>query len=166
MRARVARDRAGGCRGVEAFLLQRARSGVSSLMERRLVVEIEVPRWGFIKRSPSGQIDYVSPLPSPFNYGCVPGVMGRDGDPLDAVVLGPRLPRGHRLTVAVQGVIHLRDAGRIDDKLVCKVGVMTVMERRLVEGFFRTYPLTKGLLNRLRGAGGDTVFQGWAERER
>ena len=135
-------------------------------MTRRILVEIEVPRWGFVKRSPDGRVDYVSPLPSPFNYGCVPGVMGRDGDPLDALVVGPRLPRGHRLTVPVRGVIHLRDAGRIDDKLICKVGELTPSERRSVETFFRIYPWTKGLLNRLRGAGGPTCFEGWADRER
>ncbi|MFT4623944.1 MAG: inorganic pyrophosphatase [Myxococcota bacterium] len=135
-------------------------------MLRRVLIEIEVPRWGFIKRTPRGGVDYISPLPSPFNYGCVPGVMGRDGDPLDALVLGPRLPRGHRLTAHVHGVVWLRDAGRIDDKLVCKVGMPTAAERRAVDVFFRLYPWTKGPLNRLRGQRGATVYEGWGERER
>ena len=134
-------------------------------MARRVLVEIEVPRWGVVKRSPHG-IDYVSPLPSPFNYGHVPGVMGRDGDPLDAVVLGPRLPRGHRLTAQVHGIILLRDKGRIDDKLVCKVGPLTRGERRRVERFFRLYTWTKGPMNWLLRRGGGTMFEGWGERER
>ena len=34
-------------------------------------VVIEIPRWSFLKRGSSGRIDFVSPLPCPFNYGAV-----------------------------------------------------------------------------------------------
>jgi len=57
-------------------------------------VVIEVPRGSFLKRGSSGRVDFVSPLPSPYNYGCVPTHIGLEGDLLDAVVLGPRLPFG------------------------------------------------------------------------
>lgn len=59
-------------------------------------VVIEVPRGSFLKRGSTGRIDFVSPLPCPFNYGYVPDYIGGEGDYLDAVVLGPRLPLGSR----------------------------------------------------------------------
>ena len=54
-------------------------------------VVIEVPRSSFLKPGSSGSIDFVSPLPCPFNYGAVPTLLGLEGDLLDALVLGPRL---------------------------------------------------------------------------
>ena len=57
-------------------------------------VIIEVPRGSFIKRGSDFEIDFVSPLPLPYNYGAVPTMIGLEGDLLDAVVLGPRLALG------------------------------------------------------------------------
>ena len=57
-------------------------------------VIIEIPRGGFLKRGSTGELDFISPFPCPFNYGSIPAFIGLDGDLLDAVVLGPRLPRG------------------------------------------------------------------------
>ena len=76
---------------------------VPSMMACRMVDEfrtpevevvIEVPRGSFLKRGSTGHLDFISPLPCPFNYGSVPSLLGLEGDLLDAVVLGPRLPRG------------------------------------------------------------------------
>jgi inorganic pyrophosphatase len=35
-------------------------------------VVIEVPRGSFLKRGSTGHVDFISPLPCPFNYGSVP----------------------------------------------------------------------------------------------
>jgi inorganic pyrophosphatase len=59
-----------------------------------LEVVIEVPRGSFVKRGSSGSIDFLSPLPCPFNYGAVPTLLGLEGDLLDAVVLGKRIASG------------------------------------------------------------------------
>ena len=50
-------------------------------------VLIEIPRGSFVKRGSTGHVDFVSPLPCPFNYGSVPQLVGLEGDLLDAVVL-------------------------------------------------------------------------------
>ena len=42
-------------------------------------VVIEVPRGSFLKRGSTGRVDFISPLPCPFNYGSVPGYIGLDG---------------------------------------------------------------------------------------
>jgi inorganic pyrophosphatase len=61
---------------------------------QELEIVIEIPRGSFFKRGSKGRIDFISPLPCPFNYGSVPDYLGLEGDLLDAVVLGPRLPHG------------------------------------------------------------------------
>jgi len=113
-----------------------------------------------VKRTHEGRLDYVSPVPSPFNYGCVPGQLGADGDPIDAVLLGPWMPRGHREEVPVRAVVRLMDAGLPDDKLICSRRPLTRRDRWLVTAFFRLYGPTKGLLNRLRGHPGATGMTG------
>ena len=82
-------------------------------------VVIEVPRGSFLKRDLDGRVHFVSPLPCPFNYGAVPALLGLEGDLLDAVVLGPRLPFGTRLRVPAWGAVTLTDRGLADDKLIC-----------------------------------------------
>lgn len=130
-------------------------------------VLIEVPRGSFLKRElhDGARIEYVSPVPSPFNYGHVPGLAGRDGDPLDAVVLGPRLALGQQVTVPVQALVRFYDAGLPDDKLVCAAEPLTRRQRLLVAGFFRTYVHARRLLNRGQGRSGETLFTGLVLRE-
>ena len=122
-------------------------------------VEVEVPRGGFLKWD-GPRVEYVSPVPCPFNYGSVPGTLGPDGDPLDVVLLGPRRPRGHRERARVVGVVRFLDAGVPDDKLVCGAGSL-----RGVASFFRVYAWARAGLNRLRGLPGRTAFLGVEGRE-
>jgi inorganic pyrophosphatase len=108
------------------FPLQSTREkGLSSLVE----VVVEVPKWSFVKRSQNGIIDFVSPIPCLFNYGSVPIIPAPDGDPLDAIILGKRLPLGHQGIVRVKGIIKFTDAGLVDNKLICtqrKPGMLCV----------------------------------------
>jgi len=76
-----------------------------------LDVVIEVPRGSFVKRGSSGSIDFISPLPCPFNYGSVPTLLGLEGDLLDAVVLGKRIAYGTGLRVIAYGAVTLTDRG-------------------------------------------------------
>ena len=69
-------------------------------MVPELDVVIEVPRGSFLKRGSTGRVDFVSPLPCPYNYGSVPQYIGLEGDLLDALVLGPPLPLGTRTATA------------------------------------------------------------------
>lgn len=124
-------------------------------------VVIEIPRWSFLKRGSTGQIDFVSPFPCPFNYGSVPHLLGLEGDLLDAVVLGPRLPAGTRLRVPAWGAVTLMDRGMVDDKLICSHLPVTGAERDRVLRFFRVYARCKALLNLWRGRPGRNACEGW-----
>lgn len=124
-------------------------------------VVIEVPRGSFLKRGPSGRIDFVSPFPCPFNYGSVPDYLGLEGDLLDALVLGPRLPRGTRMRVKAWAAVTLTDRGMADDKLVCSPHPPTAAQRRFVLRFFNFYAACKGVLNVLRRRPGRNACDGW-----
>lgn len=128
-------------------------------------MQIEVPRGSIIKRGATGTIDFVSPLPCPFNYGSVPDLLGLEGDLLDAVVLGPRLKRGTVVSVAVHGAIGLTDHGMYDDKLICGHLPVSARQRRALLAFFRFYAWAKGLLNFVRGRRGRNACEGWGDAE-
>jgi len=124
-------------------------------------VVIEVPRGSFLKRGSSGRIDFVSPLPCPYNYGAVPTHIGLEGDLLDALVLGPRLRYGTELRINAWGAVTLADRGLEDDKLVCSVTPLDFSEREDILRFFRFYARAKGLLNAVRGRSGRNACEGW-----
>jgi inorganic pyrophosphatase len=128
-----------------------------------LDVVVEVPRGGFLKRGSLGQLDFVSPLPCPFNYGSVPAYIGLEGDLLDAVVLGPRLAYGTRVRVRAWGAVVLTDRGMSDDKLICGHAAPGSRERASVLRFFRFYARCKGLLNVWRGRRGVNRCDGWID---
>jgi inorganic pyrophosphatase len=130
-----------------------------------LDVTIEVPRGSFLKRGATGHIDFVSPLPCPYNYGAVPNYLGLEGDLLDALVLGPRLPFGSQIRVRAWGAITLTDRGMEDDKLICSAHPLTAAERARVLRFFRFYAKCKGLLNFVRGRPGRNACEGWRTAE-
>lgn len=124
---------------------------------------IEIPRGSFLKRGSTGHVDFISPLPCPFNYGAVPSLVGLEGDLLDVVVLGRRLPLGTRLRVPVWGAVVQRDRGMVDHKLICSADPLDEAARQGVLRFFRFYARSKGLLNLLRGRPGRNACEGWIE---
>lgn len=126
-------------------------------------VLIEVPRGSFLKRGSTGKVDFISPLPCPFNYGSVPDYLGLEGDLLDALVLGPRLPFGTLIRVKAWGAVTLTDRGMTDDKLVCSNHSPDLLQRQKILQFFHFYAKCKGLLNTCRCRPGRNACEGWCE---
>lgn len=124
-------------------------------------VVIEIPRGSFLKRGTSGHIDFVSPLPCPYNYGSIHEYIGGEGDFLDAVVLGPRLPIGSRVRVNAYGAVGLSERFMYDDKLICGLRPVSSREQRNVVRFFRVYAFCKGVLNVIRRRAGRSWCHGW-----
>lgn len=140
-----------------------APAGNASSEPPEVEVVIEVPRGSFLKRGSSGSIDFVSPLPCPFNYGAVPTLLGLEGDLLDALVLGPRLRLGTRVHVKAWGAVTLTDRGMSDDKLICSDHPPSPAEYRNVLRFFHFYAKCKGLLNLWRRRPGRNACEGWCD---
>lgn len=127
-----------------------------------LEVLIETPRWSPVKRRADGRVDFITPVPCPYNYGCVPELGSGDGDPLDVVVLGPRLPRGARVRVPVVGVMGFMDAGCADPKVICSPRPLRAVDRWSLALFFRVYAVFKRVLHFARGRRtGATRYVGW-----
>ncbi len=121
---------------------------------------IELPRGAFIKRRADGRIDFVSPLPCPYNYGSLPDTQGGDGDPIDAIVLGPRLRAGTRVHLPIVAEIDFVDEGREDMKLVLSATPLTRAQARGLTAFFHLYAFAKRRLAWLRGRRGEIKFRG------
>jgi inorganic pyrophosphatase len=126
-------------------------------------VTIEISRWSCLKRGSSGHIDFISPLPCPYNYGAAERLVGLDGDLLDALVLGPRQPRGAKLRTRAWGAVTFTDRGMSDDKLICSDCAVSLDEQRRVLRFFQFYAHCKGLLNLWRGRPGRNACDGWCD---
>jgi inorganic pyrophosphatase len=133
---------------------------VADRIPSEVEVLIEVPRGSFVKREAGRGVEYVSPLPCPFDYGCVPDLPGADGDPLDVVLLGGRHPAGTRLRARVWAVVRFEDDGAADDKLVCGPCPPDAAELARVERFFRLYAHPRRWMNLARGRRGRTRFVG------
>lgn len=86
---------------------------------------IEIPRgerrkFEFDMRANARAVDRVMPetLAYPVNYGIVPQSVFYDGDPFDALVLGPALAGGEVVRGVIVGVMYMEDEKGIDSKLV------------------------------------------------
>jgi len=126
-------------------------------------VVIEIPKGSFLKRGSTGHIDFISPLPCPFNYGSVPKYLGLEGDLLDAVVLGPRLPLGSSLRVKAWGAVVLVDRGMTDDKMISGAANISLKQRQRVLRFFAFYARCIWMLNAVRRQPGRNACDGWSE---
>ena len=116
-----------------------------------------------MKRGSSGHVDFVSPLPCPYNYGAADAFIGLEGDLLDALVLGRRRPYGTKLRTLAWGAVTLTDRGMSDDKLICSDLPVSLPEQQRVLRFFRFYARCKGLLNTWRGRPGRNACDGWCD---
>ena len=54
----------------------------------------------------------------PINYGFVPQTVSYDGDPFDALVLGPPLPGGSIVSGIIVGLMFMEDEKGLDSKVV------------------------------------------------
>jgi len=123
-------------------------------------VIIDSPRGSVVKRKDDGGVDFLSPVPCPFNYGSVPDTVSGDGDRIDAIVLGPRVAAGTRLHVRVLAVARFVDAGEDDPKWICGTAPLAGRHRLQINAFFRVYAIAKRALNAARGRGGETRYDG------
>jgi len=128
-------------------------------------VIIDTPRFSAIKRRDDGSVEFVSPLPCPFNYGSVLDSVAADGDRIDVVVLGPRLARGARVNRPVRGVARFIDAGIEDPKWICAERPLGAFDRMQIDAFFRLYALAKRAHERLRGQNTVTRYTGLWQRD-
>jgi inorganic pyrophosphatase len=78
-------------------------------------------KWEFDMGTNARAIDRMIPIDVggyPVNYGFVPQTVSYDGDPFDALVLGPPLPDGLLMRGVIVGVMFMEDEKGLDSKVV------------------------------------------------
>jgi inorganic pyrophosphatase len=116
---------------------------------------VEIPRgerrkWEFDMRANTRVVDRVMPESVggyPVNYGFVPQTVSYDGDPFDALVLGPPLAGGELVRGVIVGLMYMEDEKGIDSKVVLSsarsdgrpTDALTAADRRAIAEYFRRY---------------------------
>jgi inorganic pyrophosphatase len=106
-------------------------------------------KWEFDMQHNRRAIDRVMPRALggyPVNYGFVPQTVSYDGDPFDALVLGPPARGGAIIRGAVVALMHMEDEKGLDSKVVLspvrkgspKYG-LSASDRKRIGDFFSVY---------------------------
>lgn len=87
-------------------------------------------------------IDYLS---YPANYGMIPRTilpkeLGGDGDPLDVILLGPKVERGSIVKCKLLGILYLYDRGEQDDKIIAVMNNSPFYAINSMSDLKRNYP--------------------------
>ena len=116
---------------------------------------IEIPRgerrkYEFAMKQNGRAIDRIIPEDVggyPVNYGFVPQTISYDGDPFDALVLGPRLAGGRIVRGRIVGLMMMEDEKGLDSKVVLSLvdgggratHALTEEDRTRIGKYFDTY---------------------------
>jgi inorganic pyrophosphatase len=131
---------------------------------------IEIPRgdrrkWELDMRQGLRALDRVMPAELggyPVNYGLVPQTVSYDGDPFDALVLGPPIAGGRVVRGRIVGVMYMEDEKGHDSKVVLSrvaadgrpLDVLTGEAQREIGDFFNRYKRHEpGAFSRVPGWG-------------
>jgi inorganic pyrophosphatase len=125
-------------------------------------------KWEFDMRANRLAIDRVIPESTggyPVNYGFVPQSVSYDGDPFDALVLGPPLPEGRFVRGIAVGIMFMEDEKGLDSKVVLSridgagrpMHELTAAARDEIGGYFRRY--------KRDGRGTFSTVPGWGSAE-
>ena len=122
-------------------------------------------KWEFDMRANARAIDrMIAPDIGgyPVNYGFVPQTVSYDGDPFDALVVGPPLPGGDVVRGTIVGLMYMEDEKGIDSKVVLSPidqdgrsrYELTDTDRDQIADYFRKYKLGEpGKFSRVPGWG-------------
>jgi inorganic pyrophosphatase len=132
----------------------------------------DLRKWEFDMSANVRTIDRMIPAEVgsyPVNYGFVPQTVSYDGDPFDALVLGPPLPDGELVQGVIVGVMFMEDEKGLDSKVVLSrldakgqpLDRLTPAIRQEIGGYFARYKKHEpGGFSRVPGWG--SVAQGLA----
>ncbi len=144
---------------------------------------IEIPRgerrkFEFNMRANARAVDRVMPADIggyPVNYGFVPQTVSYDGDPFDALVLGPALPGGRVVQRVIVGLMIMEDETGADSKVVLSPVradgrpryQLTAAEQERIAEYFRRYKRHEaGKFSRVPGWGSAEDGQAHITRRR
>ena len=149
------------------------RDGVPRNPDGTVNAYIEIARgdrrkWELDMRTNARAIDRMIPETIggyPVNYGFVPQTVSYDGDPFDALVLGPPIPGGETVRGVVVGLMYMEDEKGLDSKVVLArpgpdgkpVHALTPADQKRIGEYFRKY--------KEHEAGAHSTVPGWGSIE-
>lgn len=125
-------------------------------------------KWEFDMGANRREIDRMIPVDIggyPVNYGFVPQTVSYDGDPFDALVLGPPLPDGQFVRGIAVGIMFMEDEKGLDSKVVLSrvdaagrpMDQLTPAVQNEIGDYFKRYKLGgQGTFSRVPGWGSAT----------
>lgn len=143
---------------------------MSGIVDGSVNAYIEIPRgdrrkYEFDMKANARALDRMMPADIggyPVNYGFVPQTISYDGDPFDALVLGPPLKGGTMVRGVIVGVMFMEDEKGLDSKVVLALTgadrrprhELSGAARRYIGGFFERYKENQpGLFSKVPGWG-------------
>jgi inorganic pyrophosphatase len=107
-------------------------------------------KWELDMRANARAIDRMMPESLggyPVNYGFVPQTVSYDGDPFDALVLGPPIEGGEIVRGVIVGLMQMEDEKGLDSKVVLSVTdaaghpvhALTAADRQRIGDYFQRY---------------------------
>ena len=133
-------------------------------------------KWEFDMRTHARKIDRMIPADIggyPVNYGFVPQTISYDGDPFDALVLGPPLPAGRLVRGLIVGVMFMEDEKGLDSKVVLSltggdgrpVHALTAGVQQTIGDYFKRYKQNQpGLFSKVPGWGSAAEGLAWVTK--
>ena len=131
------------------------RDGVPRNPDGTVNAYIEIARgdrrkWELDMRTNERAVDRVMPESIggyPVNYGFVPQTVSYDGDPFDALVLGPPIDGGETVSGVVVGLMYMEDEKGLDSKVVLArpgpdgkpLQALTDADQKRIGDYFRKY---------------------------
>jgi inorganic pyrophosphatase len=123
-------------------------------------------KWELDMRGNARAVDRVIPESVggyPVNYGFVPQTISYDGDPFDALVLGPPITGGQIVRGVIVGLMYMEDEKGLDSKVVLSTTdadgrprhQLTSSDQQRIGDYFRRYKLHEA------GAGAYSKVPGW-----
>ena len=123
-------------------------------------------KWELDMRANARAIDRMMPETLggyPVNYGFVPQTVSYDGDPFDALVLGPAIAGGETVRGIVVGLMYMEDEKGLDSKVVLSrpgpdgkpLLQLTTSDRQRIGEYFKRYKEHEA------GAGAYSKVPGW-----
>ncbi len=110
-------------------------------------IVIETPKFSFSKyrKDGSGFVrEFLSPIPTIFNYGYIEGSLEADGMEKDVMVIGPYMSQGNVLEIeGTHGVVKFIDDSLEDDKEIVYLG--GYFSKGLFYSYFHLYSLFKSI---------------------
>lgn len=111
-------------------------------------IVIETPKYSFSKYRKEGsqfRKEFISPIPTLFNYGFIDDSMNEDGMEIDVIVIGPVMRQGDVMEIShFDGVVRFVDDSLRDDKHI--VYLEGSFSKTFFSFYFWLYALFKSVL--------------------